>query len=121
MPFHVPEQYRIKNGPMGSTSEYGNNGAFRVPVKGNRPGFTNKIINVVASDQLGWEHCSVSLPHRTPTWDEMSQIKRMFWGDDDCVVQFHPPKSEYINNHPYCLHLWKPIGTQIPTPNIILV
>lgn len=121
MAFHVPEQYRIKNGPMASSREYGDNGAFRVPVKGNRPGFTNKILNVIASDKLGWEHVSVSLPHRTPTWDEMSQIKAMFWDEEDCVVQFHPPKSGYVNSHPFCLHLWRPVAVQIPMPEIWMV
>lgn len=37
------------------------------------------------------------------------------------VTQFHPPKSEYINNYPYCLHLWKPIDTEIPHPPMICV
>lgn len=54
-----------------------------------------------------WEHASVSLQDRTPTWNEMSFIKGLFWGEDDLVVQFHPIKSEYINNHEHCLHLWR--------------
>ena len=56
-----------------------------------------------------------------PTWDEMCAIKDMFFGEDERVMQFHPPKSEYINNHPYCLHLWKPVDTEIPHPPMICV
>ena len=48
-------------------------------------------------------------------------IRDMFFGEDERVMQFHPPKSEYINNHPYCLHLWKPVDTEIPHPPMICV
>jgi hypothetical protein len=68
-----------------------------------------------------WEHVSVSLPDRCPTWEEMARVKALFWEAADCVVQFHPPESEYVNHHPFCLHLWRPIGEQIKTPPAILV
>lgn len=29
--------------------------------------------------------------------------------------------SDYVNIHPYCLHIWKPINQEIPTPPRILV
>src|SRR5688572_20307232 len=101
-----PEDYRI----MG---EIGCNGAF----------IFNKVVpqieyRIIASSGEGWEHVSVTLNRsRCPTWEEMCEIKGMFWNDDECVVQFHAPKSDYINNHPYCLHLWKPIGYNIKTPD----
>ena len=63
-----------------------------------------------------WEHVSVSLPDRTPTWAEMCWVKNLFWGDDECVVQFHPPKSEYVNRHEYCLHMWRPVSGEFPMP-----
>lgn len=53
---------------------------------------------------------------RCPTWEEMCWIKGQFWGPEDRVIQYHPPASEYINDHPYCLHLWRPIGAEIPAP-----
>lgn len=71
---------------------------------------------IIASWCGGWEHVSVSLQNRCPTWDEMCRIKDIFWGEDECVVQFHPPKSEYVNLHPYCLHLWKKIGEKADLP-----
>jgi hypothetical protein len=58
---------------------------------------------------------------RCPTWDEMCQIKALFWDDNDCIVQFHPPKAEYVNNHAYCLHLWRQIGGEFPIPDSLLV
>lgn len=64
----------------------------------------------------GWEHVSISFSNRTPTWDEMQEAKRMFWKDDETVIQFHPAESEYVNNYPYCLHLWKKKGEQPEFP-----
>ncbi len=117
MAFHAPEKHRITTGPMRSTKEFGNSGAFRIPT---RPG--QVPLTVIASDQLGWEHVSVSLPGRCPTWEEMCKVKALFWDDEDCVMQLHPPRSEWISNHPYCLHLWRPTGgQQIPMPPSITV
>jgi hypothetical protein len=50
----------------------------------------------------------------------MCLIKGLFWGAEDCVIQYHPPQSEYVNNHPYCLHLWRPIEHAIPVPDSLL-
>lgn len=66
----------------------------------------------------GWEHVSVSYKNRVPTWDEMCKVKDMFWKDNECVVQYHPPKSEYVNVHPYCLHLWKKSDGEFERPPI---
>jgi hypothetical protein len=48
-------------------------------------------------------------------------IKDIFWDEDDCVIQYHPPKEDYIDNHKFCLHLWRPIGVEIPRPPKIMV
>lgn len=69
-------------------------------------GTKSKPAIVVFSWGGGWEHVSVSYPNRCPTWEEMCRVKDIFWYDNECAVQFHPPKSDYINNHSYCLHLW---------------
>lgn len=115
MTFHVPEKFRVVLGSMGSDANYGNNGMFLC--KSNH----GQNLRVIASDGMGWEHVSVSRTDRCPTWDEMCQIKTLFWDDEDCIVQFHPPRSEYVNNHPYCLHLWRPIGITMPRPHSIMV
>lgn len=117
MTFKVPNKYRIKAGRLGSDDSIGNAGAFEIKLKHGQTVF------VIASDGAGWEHVSVSRRDRCPTWDEMCQIKAMFWDEDDCVLQFHPPRSEYINIHPNCLHLWRPTdGNQsMPMPPSILV
>jgi hypothetical protein len=113
----VPNECRLRSGAMASDDSYGNNGIFHIP----RPDHVGKYFMVIASDGEGWEHVSVSLPSRTPTWDEMCYIKQIFWGDDECVVQYHPPKTEYVNNHETCLHLWKQVGQEFNLPPSILV
>jgi hypothetical protein len=117
MSFHVPEKFRFQSPghSLHSTSAIGNNGAFLVRLRHGQSVF------VIASDGEGWEHVSVSRQDRCPTWDEMCQVKALFWDDEDCVIQYHPPKSEYVNNHPYCLHLWRPLRAEVPLPDSFLV
>lgn len=42
-------------------------------------------------------HISVSLKNRNPNWDEMCFVKEKLLGDEMPAVQFHPPRSEYVN------------------------
>lgn len=112
---HAPNQYRVRRGPFASDESDGNNGAFFVPQRKGAP------LKVICSDGEGWEHVSVSLPDRCPTWEEMCRIVALFWDDDDCVMQLHPPRAQWISNHPYCLHLWRPIGQSIPLPPSVMV
>lgn len=41
--------------------------------------------------------------------------------EDKVCMQLHPRKEDYVNNHPHCLHIWKPINKKIPTPPSIMV
>lgn len=117
--FHVPEQFRWKRHPLVPSDEsYGNNGFFIIPASAAK---RRPQLAVQASDGKGWEHVSVSTPTRCPTWEEMCFIKSMFWDDEDVVIQYHPAKSDYVNMHPYCLHLWRPTQSEIPTPPSIFV
>lgn len=76
---------------------------------------------MIASVGYGWEHVSASYQDRCPSWEEMCMVKDMFWEPEDTVVQFHPRESEYISHHPYCLHLWKRVGSEFVLPPSILV
>lgn len=127
MSFHVPERYRITTGRLASSKANGNNGAFFVPCWAINGGKSSPPFKVIASDGAmedgaePWEHVSVSLPHRCPTWDEMCHIKGLFWDDEDAVMQLHPPRSEWVSNHPFCLHLWRPTVSAIPMPPSLMV
>lgn len=115
MAFRAPERFRVKTGPFATCEADGNNGAFTVRLE------HGQVVQCIVSDGLGWEHVSVSRRDRVPTWVEMDQVNRLFWGPDDCVVQFHPPESRYVNMHPFCLHLWRPLEADLPQPPMIMV
>lgn len=77
-----------------------------------------------------WEHVSVQRINfsdyilqgnlvefpKCPSWDEMKLVKDLFFDEEERVVQFHPPKSEYVNSMEYMLHLWKHKTEDFPHP-----
>lgn len=96
-------------------------GFFFVPVKSSK-----RPLKIIASGadtpgSQGWDHVSVSLPARCPSWDEMSLIKGLFFHPHETAFQLHPPESEHISNHRYCLHLWRYALADIPMPPSIFV
>lgn len=112
------EAGRIRKGPLGSDKSYGLYGTFHVIGPCGRP----LIIMASAGEpDIPWEHVSVSRKQHPPNWEEMCWVKDQFWHDGECVMQLHPPKASYVNNHPNCLHLWKPRDVAIPQPPAVLV
>jgi hypothetical protein len=74
-------------------------------------------LKILASTGGDWDHVSVSCKDRVPTWDEMQQVHRAFFKDDEVAMQLHLPPSDHINVHPFVLHLWRPRrGQKIPLP-----
>jgi len=78
--------------------------------------FRKLELDVIASNGDGWDHVSVSTCRGCPRWEEMCYIKNKFFNESECVIQYHPAKENYVNNHPYCLHMWKPQNIEIPVP-----
>lgn len=54
-----------------------------------------------------YDHVSVSSPKRIPTWEELCKIKDMFFDDEEECYQVFPKKSEYVNIHKNCMHIWR--------------
>ncbi len=108
------ESQRVREGPMASTKEFGFNGCFTLILQG-------VILVCQISDGMGWEHVSVSAHKRCPTWKEMDFVKREFWRDGETVMQLHVPREDHIDMCKNCLHLWRPIKSEIPRPPKILV
>ena len=73
---------------------------------------SGKWLNFMFSIQMGWEHLSVSMPSKTPSWDQMCVMKDIFFEEEEECFEYHPKKSEYVNIHPHCLHIWRPIMTE---------
>jgi hypothetical protein len=119
----IVEAGRIRKGPYASIPGE-RFGAFRLTyVFSHAPSELVIMMNDVCRDSMWWEHVSVSLANRTPTWEEMCWVKDLFWSDDEVVVQYHPAKRDYVNCHPHCLHLWRPTRhkDKLPLPPPILV
>lgn len=138
------EHLRVRKGPWASDAADGMNGAFRLPADASRKTWFFFIVSDgtqpindadrEAAESGGftlpetlppWEHVSVHVQRRndrgkwierTPTWAEMHQLKRRLWHDHETVMQLHPPETGYVNTHPHCLHLWRPLDREIPTP-----
>jgi len=120
---HVPnlkiDRYRTRHPLYGDSLAGENFGYFEIPTP-------HGLLRVIASDGKdpeteGWEHVSVSLASRCPTWDEMCLVKSLFWKDDETVLQFHPKLSKYVNQMEYCLHLWRRRDVEAELPPMILV
>lgn len=118
---HVPlalQQSRVREGEYASDDSYGMAGGFRM-IGPN--GVQLLVMSSGTGDGTGWEHVSVTCRDRAPTWAEMCFVKDVFWNEQECVIQYHPPKSEYVNCHPYCLHMWRHETMPIPMPPSLLV
>lgn len=81
----------------------------------------DQVLNFMFSWACGFEHLSVSTTVKTPTWEQMCKMKDIFFKKDEVCMQLHPAKENYINNMPYCLHIWRPINKEIPTPPNLMV
>lgn len=116
---HALDAYRDCSGPVilyyGNAGD-GTCGVFWVPSPIDR-----QPMRAIASAGEYWEHVSVSRRSRCPNWAEMSFIKELFFRPDETAIQFHVPVRDHINVHPYCLHLWRPIGIEIPRPPVWMV
>ena len=114
------ERARVLTGELATATGSGSQGAFELP------GPRGMTLYVLAGDgrdwreaglpEPRWEHVSVSLRTRCPSWDEMEWVKREFWEPDEWAMQLHAPPSEHVNEHPHTLHLWRPVGVVIPLP-----
>lgn len=111
-PSKYMEKFRIRHGQYGSfTGEpYGAFNAVTMQT------LIRPLMVILASSEDGWEHVSVSHRNRTPDWKVMCWVKDQFWDPEVTVMQLHPPRSAWVNNMRWCLHLWRPTNMDIPCP-----
>lgn len=123
----LPHHYRLKshyvNEVVAMHKDEQNAGFFEIP----HFRVAGYVIRVQFSSGMGWEHASVTVAPkgknatRCPTWEEMCFVKGTFWDENEVVVQYHPAKADYVSFHNFCLHLWRPTGVSLPTPDSLLV
>jgi hypothetical protein len=111
---------RIRSGRYVSDDSYGLTGAFEIM------GPCGARLSIIANDAdhptaNGFEHVSVSLHNRCPNWPEMNFVKDLFWRDDEVAYQLHPAKKDYVNCHPYTLHMWRHVERDPPLPDSLFV
>lgn len=94
--FSFPRTYRvIQEAPRGEAFAVRRNDGLQV------------ICSVgVEVDAKVWIHVSFSRPDRIPDYQDIADVKKDFIGEDRKAIQVFPQKSEHVNYHPYCLHLW---------------
>lgn len=120
---------RVRVTPLATDDSMGANGTFILPVN------ARTRLYIISSDGtltpgIEWEHVSVHVKYRNqkgivrmriPTWEEMCYVKDLFWDPEETVVQFHPPRSEWVSYHDFVLHLWRHKSIELPRPPSSLV
>ena len=81
--------------------------------KSKSKGLTVIQSEAIELDNKKWLHTSYSRRNRTPTYEDTKFIKDNFIGKDKKSIMVFPSESEHVNYHPYCLHLWTCLGSDV--------
>lgn len=122
------DNYRITHPVCGNAPKGATYGMFSIPI----PKKKQTVAIIIANDgtEGGWEHvsCHVRIAQgtrppimRVPSYDELCWLKDLFWESHECAMQFHVPKTDHINRHQHCLHLWRRAGANCELPPTIMV
>jgi hypothetical protein len=101
----LPSWHEIPGQRNPSGSMYQRNDGFRVIVSAS-----------IEDDGKRWLHASCSYPDHIPSWDDVKVMKTCFVGDRAAYMVF-PPKSKYVNLHPFVLHLFAPLDNSNLLPD----
>lgn len=83
----------------------------------NRNGLRVLVTTAPFPDGREWMHISLSRADRLPSHDDLKHAKETFAGNNRYAYQVFPPVKEYVNIHPFCLHLWVPLTGEPPLPD----
>lgn len=64
-------------------------------------------LSVIVSVDDGSLHASIAHPDRYPTWAEILSVRNWIFPAEMEVVMVLARRSEYVNLHPNCFHLWQ--------------
>ncbi|PSB52046.1 hypothetical protein C7B67_08540 [filamentous cyanobacterium Phorm 6] len=82
----------------------------------SRDGLIVIISCSIEKDGNWWVHLSLSRKKSVPTWIDLVKVKEIFLGADALAIQVLPPRSEWVNVHEFCLHLYHCLD-QRPIPD----
>ncbi len=79
-----------------------------------------QILATVQPDTAGtpWYHVSYSLADKTPTHEQTCLVRAAMFKPTAVVVAVFPPVDEYVNLHPFCLHLWQRLTPERLIPDL---
>lgn len=52
-------------------------------------------------------HVSMSYADHLPAWEDIKAVREAFFPLDIDTAMILPRESDYVNVHPYCLHVWQ--------------
>lgn len=71
----------------------------------------------VEQDGRRWLHLSVASPDWLPKYETLVEVKELFIGRERKAIQVFPPRSQHVNQHPNCIHLWHCVEAEDPLPD----
>jgi len=74
---------------------------------------------VCVAKEGGYWHLSISHPLRYPTWDEIYTARYDFLPGEINAAILLPKKSEYVNIHPNCFHVYELRDAELPSGLIL--
>jgi hypothetical protein len=102
--YHLIESHDYENGVLWEGRNH--RGPFSIIMTGQ-----------IEEDGKKWLHVSVARPDKLPEWDLLKEIKAIFIGRSKQAIQIFPNEAMYVNQHPYCLHLFCCVDAADPVPN----
>lgn len=76
------------------------------PLKGVKAYKFGRCKVLVDQRSGGW-HLSISHHRELPRWEEVREARYTFIPSDVTMAMILPPKTEYVNIHEYCFHLFQ--------------
>lgn len=77
-------------------------------------GFNRVLLSgTIEADGNKWIHLSISHQNALPHYTTLKMVKNLFLGEDSTALQVFPPKPKYVNDMPFCLHLWVCLDKEI--------
>jgi hypothetical protein len=63
--------------------------------------------DIIISIDEGLWHLSISTKYNSPSYKEIKEARYKYIPDNILMAQLFPSKTQFVNYHPYCHHLWQ--------------
>jgi hypothetical protein len=69
--------------------------------------------HIICSQQKAGWHLTISRLDKLPSWEEVRDVRYQLIPDEATMAMLLPPRTEYVNVHPFCLQLYEIPGEYI--------